>query len=170
LVSTGGKCAIVALAMVSVLVTLGFNVWPLITGLSVFGLAVGFGCQALVKDVVTGPFLLIDDSFRFGEFIETAGAKGTVEKISIRSVSVRSAEGSIVSVLYSQIGTIENFSLDWVTETFGFHAPFESDIQLALGLFNRIGEDMARDPAWLSGFSSLSVGQAFPTSRKAHSC
>jgi small-conductance mechanosensitive channel len=145
LLSGAGKSCIVALAFVSVLVWLGFNVWPLITGLSVFGLAVGFGCQALVKDVVSGPFFLIDDSFRFGEYIEMSGAKGTVEKISVRSVSLRSAEGSIVTVPYGQIGTIENFSRDWVVEKLVFRLAFDTDVELVLQLFDKIGEDLARD-------------------------
>jgi small-conductance mechanosensitive channel len=152
LMSAGGKTGIVAVALVAVLIILGFNVWPLITGLSVFGLAVGFGCQALVKDVVTGPFLLIDDSFRFGEHIETAGARGTVEKISIRSVSLRSDGGSIVTVPYGQIGNIENFSRDWATETLSFRVPFETDIHLLLSLLDEIGNGMAVDPELASGF------------------
>ena len=86
LLSGVGKSSILALALLSILVSVGVNVWPLITGLSVFGLAIGFGSQTLVKDVVSGLFFLIDDAFRFGEYIETTGAKGTVEKISVRSV------------------------------------------------------------------------------------
>jgi small-conductance mechanosensitive channel len=81
-----------------------------------------------------------------------ADGEGTVEKISIRSVSLRSAEDSIVTVPYGQIGTIENFSREWVTETFSFRVPFETDIQHVLALFNRIGEDMARDPDLAFGF------------------
>jgi moderate conductance mechanosensitive channel len=150
LLSGAGKSSIVALALLSVLVWLGFNVWPLITGLSVFGLAVGFGCQALVKDIVSGPFFLIDDSFRFGEYIEMSGAKGTVEKISVRSVSLRSAEGSIVTVPYGQIGTIENFSRDWAVETLVFRLAFDTDVELVLHLFDRIGEDLARNPQFFS--------------------
>ena len=152
LLSAGGKSGIVAMALVSILVSLGFNVWPLVTGLSVFGLAVGFGCQAIVKDIVSGPFFLIDDSFRFGEHIETAGAKGTVEKISVRSVSLRSAEGSIVTVPYGQIGTIENFSRDWVVQALAFRVAFDTDVELVLKLFNKIGDEMAADPELAFGF------------------
>jgi small-conductance mechanosensitive channel len=79
LISAIGKATILALAFLSVLVSVGVNVWPLITGLSVFGLAIGFGSQTLVKDIVSGLFFLVDDAFRLGEYIETSGAKGTVE-------------------------------------------------------------------------------------------
>ncbi|MGO4838626.1 mechanosensitive ion channel family protein, partial [Rhizobiaceae sp. 2RAB30] len=93
LLSAVGKSSILALAALSILVSVGVNVWPLITGLSVFGLAIAFGSQTLVKDVVSGLFFLIDDAFRMGEYVETSTAKGTVEKISVRSVSLRHHRG-----------------------------------------------------------------------------
>ena len=112
LLSGIAKSTVLALAFLSVLVSLGVNVWPLITGLSVFGLAIGFGSQTLVKDVVSGLFFLVDDAFRIGEYIETSGAKGTVEKISVRSVTLRNARGPVATVPYGQMGKIQNFSRD----------------------------------------------------------
>ncbi|CAN7346383.1 mechanosensitive ion channel family protein [Phyllobacterium sp. LjRoot231] len=146
LISAVGKSSILALALLSVLISFGVNVWPLITGLSVFGLAIGFGSQTLVKDVVSGLFFLIDDAFRFGEYIETSGAKGTVEKISIRSVSLRSSRGSIATVPYGQIGKIQNFSRDWVIEKLTFRVAFDTDVELVRKLFKKIGQDIAADP------------------------
>jgi len=129
-----------------VLVTIGVNVWPLITGLSVFGLAVGFGSQTLVKDVVSGLFFLIDDAFRFGEYIETSGAKGTVEKISIRSVSLRHQRGALATIPYGQIGKIQNYSRDWVIEKLMFRVAFDTDVELVRKLFKKIGQEIAQDP------------------------
>ncbi|EJL58534.1 small-conductance mechanosensitive channel [Rhizobium sp. CF122] len=146
LISAVGKSSILAVALLSILVSQGVNVWPLITGLSVFGLAIGFGSQTLVKDVVSGLFFLIDDAFRFGEYIETSGAKGTVEKISIRSVSLRNSRGSIATVPYGQIGKIQNFSRDWAIEKFSFRVAFETDVELVRRLFKKIGQDIAADP------------------------
>jgi small-conductance mechanosensitive channel len=146
LLSGVGKSSILALAMLSVLVTIGVNVWPLITGLSVFGLAVGFGSQTLVKDVVSGLFFLIDDAFRFGEYIETSGAKGTVEKISIRSVSLRHQRGALATIPYGQIGKIQNYSRDWVIEKLMFRVAFDTDVELVRKLFKKIGQEIAQDP------------------------
>jgi len=98
LISAVGKSSILALALLSILVSIGVNVWPLIAGFSVFGLAIGFGSQTLVKDLVSGLFFLIDDAFRFGQYIETSGAKGTVEKISVRSVSLRHQRGALATI------------------------------------------------------------------------
>lgn len=141
-----GKTSIVALASLTILVSVGVNVWPLITGLSVFGLAIGFGSQALVKDVVSGLFFLVDDAFRSGEFIETSGTKGTVEKISIRSVTLRNSTGSLATVPYGQMGKIQNFSRDWVIDQLTFRVALDTDVELVLKLFTEIGEQIAADP------------------------
>ena len=163
LLSAVGKSSILALAVLSILVSMGVNVWPLITGLSVFGLAIGFGSQTLVKDVVSGLFFLIDDAFRFGEYIETSGAKGTVEKISVRSVSLRTSRGSISTVPYGEIGKIQNFSRDWVIEKMTFRVAFDTDIELVRKLFKKIGQDIAADPELapdlIEPFKSQGIGE-----------
>ena len=111
-----------------------------------FGIAIGFGSQTLVKDVVSGLFFLIDDAFRLGEYIETPGAKGTVEKISVRSVSLRNARGALASVPYGQIGKMINFSRDWVIEKLVFRVAFDTDVDLVRKLFKKIGQEIADDP------------------------
>ncbi len=146
LLSGVGKTAILTLVALSILVSLGVTVWPLITGLSVFGLAIGFGTQALVKDVVSGLFFLIDDAFRFGEYIETSGAKGTVEKISIRSVSLRHQRGAVATIPYGQIGKIQNYSRDWVIDKLTFRVAFDTDVEKVRKIFKKIGQDIAADP------------------------
>jgi small-conductance mechanosensitive channel len=141
-----GKSSILVLAVLSILVMIGINVWPLITGLSVFGLAIAFGSQTLVKDVVSGLFFLLDDAFRFGEYIETSGAKGTVEKISIRSVSLRHQRGALASVPYGQIGKIQNYSRDWAIEKLTFRVAFDTDVDKVRKIFKKIGQEIAANP------------------------
>jgi len=140
------KVGILVLSVLTILLILEVNVWPLVTGLSVFGLAIGFGSQALVKDVVSGLFFLVDDAFRLGEYIETSGAKGTVEKISARSVTLRHSRGAVATIPYGQIGKIQNFSRDWVIEKLIFRVAFDTDVEDVRKLFKRIGGDIAADP------------------------
>ena len=140
------KVSIVAITLLTILVAIGINVWPIIGGLSIFGIAIGFGSQTLVKDVVSGLFFLIDDAFRLGEYIETPGAKGTVEKISVRSVSLRNARGALASVPYGQIGKVINFSRGWVIEKMVFRVAFDTDVDLVRKLFKKIGQEIADDP------------------------
>jgi small-conductance mechanosensitive channel len=146
LLGGAAKAGLAALSVLSVLLALGINVWPLVTGLSVFGLAIGFGSQSLVKDVVSGLFFLADDAFRLGEYIETAGAKGSVEKISIRSVSVRHPRGGLATIPYGQIGKVQNYCRDWVIEKLAFRGAFDTDGETVRRLFKQIGRDLEADP------------------------
>ncbi|WP_245455930.1 mechanosensitive ion channel domain-containing protein [Mesorhizobium sp. M7A.F.Ca.US.008.03.1.1] len=146
LLNAVGKSSILALALLSILVTIGINVWPLIAGMSVFGLAIGFGSQTLVKDLVSGLFFLIDDAFRFGEYIETSGAKGTVEKISVRSVSLRHQRGALATIPYGSIGKIQNFSRDWMIEKLTFRVAFDTDVDKVRKIFKKIGQDISANP------------------------
>jgi small-conductance mechanosensitive channel len=140
------KAALLTLGALTVLVMLGINVWPLITGLSIFGLAIGLGSQTLVKDVVAGLFFLVDDAFRHGEYIETSGAKGTVERISLRSVSLRHPRGPVATIPFGQIGKIQNFSREWVVEKMLFRVALDTDVEAVRKLFKKIGQEVAADP------------------------
>lgn len=140
------KAALLTLGALTVLVMLGINVWPLITGLSIFGLAIGLGSQTLVKDVVAGLFFLVDDAFRQGEYIETSGAKGTVERISLRSVSLRHPRGPVATIPFGQIGKIQNFSREWVIEKMMFRVALDTDVEAVRKLFKKIGQEIEADP------------------------
>jgi moderate conductance mechanosensitive channel len=146
MISAVVRWTIAVLAILSVLVILGINVWPLVTGLSVFGIAIGFGSQALVKDVVSGLFFLVDDAFRKGEYIEISGAKGVVEKISVRSVSLRHQRGALATIPYGAIGRVQNHSRDWVIEKLLFRVALETDVEQVRKLFKKIGIELAADP------------------------
>ena len=118
--------------------------------------------ETLVKDIVSGLFFLADDAFRLGEYIETSGSKGTIEKISIRSVSLRHPRGALASVPYGQIGKVNNYSRGWVIEKFIFRVAFDSDVDLIKKLFKKIGQDIAADPELavdlLEPFKSQGIG------------
>lgn len=140
------KAGLLTLGALTILVMLGINVWPLITGLSIFGLAIGLGSQTLVKDVVAGLFFLVDDAFRHGEYIETSGAKGTVERISLRSVSLRHPRGPVATIPFGQMGKIQNFSREWVVEKMLFRVALDTDVEAVRKLFKKIGQEIADDP------------------------
>ena len=91
------------MSVMSVLAALGVNIGPLLAGAGVVGLAVGFGAQTLVRDIISGAFYLVDDAFRLGEYIDVGDAKGTVEKIGIRSMQLRHHRGAVNVVPYGSI-------------------------------------------------------------------
>src|SRR3546814_554921 len=108
--------AIVTISVLMALAALGVNIGPLLAGAGVVGLAVGFGAQTLVKDVITGLFYLVEDAFRKGEYIQCSGGKGVVEKISLRSVQLRHHNGPLNTIPFGEMGNITNHSRDWVRE------------------------------------------------------
>jgi small-conductance mechanosensitive channel len=117
--------------MISLLVLshLGFNITPLLAGASVIGLAISFGSQALVKDIVTGVLFLAEDSFRIGEYIVCGNSRGTVEGFTLRSVRLRHQDGQIFTVPFGQIGEIVNFSRDWSTVKFTMSLDRDADLE-----------------------------------------
>lgn len=138
--------AILVVTVLGVLSALGINIVPLLAGASVFGLAVAFGAQTLVRDIVSGAFFLADDAFRVGEYIEVGESKGTVEKISIRSLILRHHRGAINVLPYGEIRRLRNQSRDWVIDKMTIGITYDSDLEKARKLIKKIGQDLAADP------------------------
>ncbi len=137
---------IVTVSAMVVLASLGVNIGPLIAAASVLGLAIGFGAQSLVADIISGIFFLVDDAFRKGEYIDVGGNTGTVEQISVRSMQLRHHNGPIHTIPYSQINTLTNFSRDWVIMKFELRIPFEEDVEKVRKLIKKVGQKLLEDP------------------------
>jgi small-conductance mechanosensitive channel len=125
---------------------LGFNIGPLLAGLGIFGVAIGFGAQTLVRDVISGVFFLLEDAFRVGEYIQSGNYKGTVESFSIRSVRLRHHRGPVYTVPFGLLGAIENHSRDWVIDKITVGVTYDSDLEKARKLIKQIGLDLQKDP------------------------
>jgi moderate conductance mechanosensitive channel len=134
------------MASMTMLASLGVNIGPLLAGAGVIGLAVGFGAQTLVRDIISGAFYLLDDSFRLGEYINVGDAKGTVEKIGIRSMQLRHHRGPLNIVPYGGIRRMTNESRDWVVEKLEFRLTYDTDIGKVKKIVKRIGEELMNDP------------------------
>ena len=125
---------------------MGVEIGPLIAGLGVLGVAIGFGAQIFVRDVIAGMFYLLDDAFRVGEYIQSGNYKGTVEGFSIRSVRLRHQRGAVYTVPFSLLGAVQNQSRDWVIDKMMVGITYDSDIDNARKLIKQIGLDLAKDP------------------------
>ncbi len=138
------------LAMVALIAlsSLGINVGPLLAGAGVVGIAIGFGAQALVQDIVSGIFFLIDDAFRVGEYIETGALRGTVESISIRSLRLRHHRGAVHTVPFGQLASLTNYSRDWVMMKLEFRVPFDVDLKLIKKIVKDIGKELQENPEY----------------------
>lgn len=131
---------------------LGVDITPLLAGAGILGLAIGFGAQKLVADIVGGIFFLIDDAFRVGEYVDVGGTMGTVEKISIRSMQLRHHRGAVHTIPYGAIQKLTNFSRDWVIMKLKFTVPFDTDPNKVKKIFKKIGAEMMQDEVHKDGF------------------
>jgi small-conductance mechanosensitive channel len=138
-----------AIIVITILVALGsldIDITPLLAGAGIVGLAIGFGAQKLVTDVVSGAFFLIDDAFRQGEYVDVEGTVGTVEKTSIRSLTLRHHRGAVHTIPYGEIPKITNYSRDWVIMKLRFTVPFDTDVNKIKKIFKKIGAEMMEIP------------------------
>jgi small-conductance mechanosensitive channel len=120
---------IIVMASLIVLSALGVDIGPLIAGAGVFGLAIGFGAQTLVKDIISGVFFLMDDAFRVGDYLEVAGTKGTVEHISLRSLRLRNPRGQVYFIPFGDMKTVTNLSRDYVIMKLDFRVRYDADVE-----------------------------------------
>ncbi|MDW4497227.1 mechanosensitive ion channel [Sulfitobacter sp. D35] len=146
LVRIASQIAIVVIFALLAIGSLGIDITPLLAGAGILGLAIGFGAQKLVTDVVSGIFFLLDDAFRVGEYVEVDGTMGTVEKISVRSMQLRHHRGLVHTIPYGEIPKLTNFSRDWVIMKLKFTVPFDTDPNKVKKIFKKIGQEMIADP------------------------
>ncbi|MEM7121183.1 MAG: mechanosensitive ion channel family protein [Pseudomonadota bacterium] len=143
------KFALVTLGVIVTLVilsSLGVSIGPLIAGAGVVGLAIGFGAQTLVRDILSGAFFLADDAFRVGEYIDVGVAKGMVEKISIRSFRLRHHRGAINTIPFGEIHSVMNFSRDWVMMKLEMRVPSDTDLEKLRKVVKKVGQQIMDDP------------------------
>ena len=140
--------AAIAVVMTGLIVLseLGVEIAPLIAGAGIFGVALGFGSQTLVKDVISGIFYMLDDAFRVGEYIQSGSYKGTVESFSLRSVRLRHHRGPVFTVPFGALGAVQNMSRDWVIDKFRISVAYDTDINKARKITKAIGAELLADP------------------------
>ena len=139
---------IVLLVMVALMAlsSLGVEIGPLIAGAGVVGVAIGFGAQTIVKDIISGMFFLLDDAFRVGEYVQSGSYKGTVESFSLRSVKLRHHRGPLFTVPFGELGAIQNMSRDWVIDKLSVGVTYDTNLDQVKKLVKQIGRQLAEDP------------------------
>ena len=137
---------IVTIAGMIALSEMGVNIAPLFAGAGVVGLAIGFGAQTLIRDIFSGAFFLVDDAFRKGEYIDIGSAKGTVEKISIRSMQLRHHNGPLNTIPFGEIKQLTNFSRDWVMMKLPLRLTYDTDIEKVRKLVKKLGIELLEHP------------------------
>ncbi|MEW6339483.1 MAG: mechanosensitive ion channel domain-containing protein [Pseudomonadota bacterium] len=147
----------VLIALVVVLTGLseiGVNIAPLLAGASIFGVALGFGSQKLVQDFITGIFLLMENALQVGDWVTLAGVSGTVEYLSIRTVRLRGGDGSLYTVPFSSVSTVNNTNRGLGNAAVKVSILYGQDVDLAIATLKEIGASLCSDPQFKDGILS----------------
>lgn len=136
--------SVVALSMV--LGEFGIEIGPILAAAGVLGLAVGFGAQSLVKDVVTGFFILLENQIRVGDVVQIAGKGGLVENVSLRMVVLRDLAGNVHYVPNGEISTVTNMTMDYSRYVFEIGVAYRENVDEVIDVMKQIDEELRNDP------------------------
>jgi len=143
-----GLVLIVAVAGVMILSELGLNIGPLIAGAGIAGLAIGFGAQALVKDIISGFFILLENQFAIGDVISVGSISGGVEKMSLRATFLRDLEGTLHVIPNGEIRILSNKTKGWARVVINVGIAYKEDVERVLAILDKIGQGMWQDEGY----------------------
>lgn len=136
-------------ALLVILDTFGLSLGPLLATAGIAGIALGFGTQTMVRDFISGFFIVAEDQFGVGDTIDLGGgAKGVVERVTLRSTHLRDPEGTVWHVANGQITRVANKSQEWARALIDVVLPYEADIDAVSGVMQEVADSMQADPAW----------------------
>jgi small conductance mechanosensitive channel len=142
-----GRVLLLALGLLLTL-NVFIDIKPLLGGVGILGLAVSFGAQSLVKDVISGFFYLIEGQFAVGDVIEIAGKSGVVERMTLRVVMLRDTNGALHMIPNGQISTVSNLTRGWSRAVVDVGVAYGTEVDKALDIFSHEAESLAADPRW----------------------
>lgn len=142
------RIVLAVLVGLTILSELGVNIAPLLAGAGVVGIAIGFGAQRLVQDVITGIFILVEDTISLGDSVSIGGFSGTVEAMSIRALNLRDIKGHLHTVPFSSVGSVTNMSKGFGQALFDVDVAYHEDVDRVIEVLQMLGADFRADPAW----------------------
>ncbi|HYK11578.1 MAG TPA: mechanosensitive ion channel family protein [Gemmatimonadales bacterium] len=151
--------AVIAVAAFLMAASLFFNITPLLTTVGIAGLAVSFGAQSLVKDVIAGFFILLENQYQLGDSVRIAGVEGTVSHLTLRATVLRDGSGVVHFIPNGQIAVVSNLTRTWSRAVVDVGVAYGSDIDKVTSVLRTIIADLAKDPSWsprLTGESAVS--------------
>jgi len=145
------QVSVVAIFLVSgmlLMKELGFDIGPLIAGAGIVGLAVGFGAQNLVRDIITGFFLLLENQIRVGDVVEISGKSGLVEQLNLRTTVLRGIDGNVHVVPNGEITTVTNMTREWSRALLDIGVAYKESVDRVIQTLKEIGSEFGKDPKW----------------------
>jgi small conductance mechanosensitive channel len=147
--------------ILTILSQVGVSITPILAGLGIVGIAVGFGAQTLVKDIISGFFVFFEDQYGIGDVAQVAGITGLVEDITLRRTILRDLDGIVHSVPNGEIRVASNYTKDWSRVNLNIGVGYGEDLDHVIEVINRVGKELAEDPNWsplmLTGDSGIDI-------------
>lgn len=131
-----------------ILASVGVNIAPLIAGASIMGLAVGFGAQTIVRDFISGIFIILENQYRIGDWVTISGHTGQVEAITVRQTVIRDSRGYRHSIPNGEVGASTNRSVDFGLINLVVSVGYDSDLDRVEAIIERVGTELKDDPDW----------------------
>jgi moderate conductance mechanosensitive channel len=140
-----GRMIILLIATMMVLSNVGLDIGPLLASAGVAGLAIGFGAQSLIKDFISGFFILLEDQYGVGDVVTINGATGSVEQLSLRRTSMRGIDGTVITIPNGEILQVSNLTKDWARAVLDMDISYDDDIDHAIEVISRELEGIETD-------------------------
>lgn len=135
----------IVLAILMMLQEAGLKIGPILAGAGVAGLALGFGGQYLIKDIITGLFIIIENQYRISDVVRIDGESGTVVDISLRKTTLRNLDGTVHHFPHGSITRVSNLSKDWARVNLDIGIAYNSNLEHVIKIVNNVGEELAND-------------------------
>ncbi|OJV23036.1 MAG: potassium transporter KefA [Bacteroidetes bacterium 41-46] len=142
------KILLITIATLMILSEIGIKITPILAGAGIAGIAVGFGGQYLIRDIITGLFIIIENQFRVGDVVSIKGVGGTVEDITLRMTTLRDLDGTVHHIPNGEITVVSNMSKYFSRVNLNIGVAYNTRLDHAIEVVNRVGKDLAEDPAW----------------------
>jgi len=144
------KIVLVIIAVIMILSELGFDIGPVLTGAGIVGLAFGFGGQYIIKDFLSGFFIIIENQYSVGDIVDIDGTSGVVEDISLRMTTLRNLDGTVHHIPHGTIQRVSNLSKKFSRVNLNVGVSYSSDIEKVINVVNKVGRELAEDPEFKS--------------------
>jgi len=143
-----GEALIILVAVFMLLSELGIDIGPLLAGAGIVGVAIGFGAQNLIRDLLAGLFIILENQYRVGDVVKIADVSGLVEDINLRRTILRDLDGVVHVVPNGEIRVASNFTREWSRVNMNVSVAYGEDLDRAIAVINRVGRELAEDPQW----------------------
>ncbi len=140
------RVLIAGIGITTILSQLGINLGPLLVAAGVGGLAIGFGAQSLVKDVISGFFILLENQVRVGDVVNVAGTGGLVEDVSLRTITLRDLSGNVHIVPNGTITTVTNMTKDYSRYVFNVGVAYRENVDQVMTILKDVASELQQDP------------------------